>query len=74
MENKNETTEKWYEKKKYIFLLVASGGGPLIFLLTAYPFGLYQLWKSDKFEQWKKIALTAIPILLQLLSIYKATR
>ena len=70
MENNSEISEKWYEKKTYIIALCCTGGMS-IGLITGYPFGVYHLWKSDKFTQWHKIVYTALPVVIQLLSIYK---
>lgn len=73
MENKTETPEKWYEKKSYIIALCCTGG-MTIGLFTGYPFGVYQLWKSPKFTQLEKFGCIVGPLLIQLISIYKATR
>jgi hypothetical protein len=73
MENKTETPEKWYEKKIYIIALCCTGG-TTIGLFTGYPFGVYQLWNSTKFTQLEKFGFTAGPLLIQLISIYNATK
>ena len=67
MENKEETPEKWYEKRAYIIALCCSGG-----VTIGYPFGLYQLCNSIKFKQIEKISLTVGPLIAQLISFSNA--